>query len=170
MNLRDALERNSPDPKTLGAAIADEPKLVGDLVALFLTDGHRISHRASNVFMFLAQKRPETLAPHLKRLVRELERDDSTVSIRRNVVRLFQEIDVPKNLAGAVFSRCLEFGADPNEAIATRAFAITAAARIAGKHDELRRELKLLIENQLPHETSPAFKNRAKKILNDEIW
>lgn len=166
-DLRESLGPGGPEPKSIAAAVADDPKLVSELVKLFLTDGYRISKRASNVFMTLAEKRPEVLAPHIKVLFRALRKPGASVAIRRNVVRLLQDVDVPKGIAGEVFSDCLERIVDPREAIATRAFAIRAAARIAESHAELRRELSLVLKEVLMQPTTPALRNRARKYLED---
>ncbi len=59
---------------------------------------------------------------------------------------------------------CFNYIASPAEAIATKAFAITVLGNLAKIYPEILPELKLIIEDQMPHAT-PAIKARAKKIL-----
>ncbi|MFT3946227.1 MAG: hypothetical protein QM763_04560 [Agriterribacter sp.] len=48
--------------------------------------------------------------------------------------------------------------------VSVKAFSLTVLANLANQYPEIIPELKLIIEDQLPHETA-AFKSRAQKIL-----
>jgi hypothetical protein len=59
---------------------------------------------------------------------------------------------------------CFRYVESPTEAVAIKAFALTILGKLAKKYPEIIAEIKLLIEDQLPHQ-SAAFKTRAKKLL-----
>ncbi len=59
---------------------------------------------------------------------------------------------------------CFKYLEFPDEALAVKVFSMTVLGNLAKKYPEIKPELKLLIEDQLPHQTA-GFKSRAKKIL-----
>ncbi|KAA9040986.1 hypothetical protein FW778_02805 [Ginsengibacter hankyongi] len=59
---------------------------------------------------------------------------------------------------------CFKYLASPDEAIAIKAFSLTVLANLAKKYPEIIPEIKLIIEEQLPHQ-SAAFKSRAKAFM-----
>ena len=59
---------------------------------------------------------------------------------------------------------CFKYLESPDEAVAIKAFALTVLGRLAKKYPEIIPEIKLLIEEQLPHQTA-AFKSRAKVFM-----
>ncbi len=61
---------------------------------------------------------------------------------------------------------CFTFLSDPKEPIAVKVFSMSVLANITKKQPELRDELRIVIEDQLPYST-PAFKSRGGKILKE---
>ncbi len=59
---------------------------------------------------------------------------------------------------------CFKYLESHDEAVAIKAFSLTVLGRLAKKYPEIISEIKLLIEEQLPHQ-SAAFKSRAKKFM-----
>ena len=59
---------------------------------------------------------------------------------------------------------CFKYIESPREAVAIKAFSLTVLGRLAKKYPEIVPEIKLIIEEQLPHQ-SAAFKNRAKRFM-----
>jgi hypothetical protein len=146
--------------------VDEEPKLVKRLVDLLLSEDYRIAQRAAGVLFYLAKRSGEIPGPHMKRLVAASEAEDAPRVVRRNVLRIFQFVDAPENVRSRLFSHCLDVIGDPHQDRAIRAFAMTAALRAAGSSDELKRELSLVIEMQLPHETAPSFVNHARRVVS----
>ncbi|HEV8082118.1 MAG TPA: hypothetical protein VGP55_02900 [Chitinophagaceae bacterium] len=52
-------------------------------------------------------------------------------SIKRNTVRLLQQIEIPEKLEGAVMEICVNYVESPNEVVATKAFSLTILGRLA---------------------------------------
>ena len=55
---------------------------------------------------------------------------------------------------------------NPKEAVAIKAFSLTILGKLAKKYPEIIPEIKLLIDEQITHQ-SAAFKSRAKKFLKE---
>jgi hypothetical protein len=165
MNIRETLEIENRKANSLKVVeyIGDDAERFADLMSIFFNDEYRISQRAAYVFMLSVDRYPKLVKPYLKKLIDQLDRKDVHDSIRRNVVRALQCIEIPKNLDGLIFSKCVEFIEDMSEPIAIRAFAITVATRIAEREPELINELCLTVEKYIPNPT-PAFCVRIRKL------
>lgn len=120
--------------------------------------------RAAWPLSYCVQHHPGLAQPHLKHLVRYLRQRGIDDAVKRSIVRLLQFVDIPKGLQGEVADCCFALVADPHEAPAIRAFSMTVAEHLTRSNPELRRELCLILEDQLPYATA-AFTSRARKIL-----
>ena len=85
-------------------------------------------------------------------------------AVKRNITRFLQFITIPKKFQGAVVDICLEYLANPKEAIAVRVFSMTVLTNMATENPELKNEIVPLIEDQLPF-ASAGFRSRAKRTL-----
>lgn len=166
MNIREtlAIEHSKANSLKIADYIGDNHEKFADLMKIFFNAEYRLSQRAAYVFMISVDRCPNLVKPYLEKLVSQLERKDVHDSIRRNIVRAFQYIEIPINLQGRIFSHCIDFIENMNETIAIRAFALTVATRIAEKEPELINELCLTVEKYMPNPT-PALQVRMRKLL-----
>ena len=111
----------------------------------------------------LRRTAPELIRPYLPKLLDCLARDDMHDAVKRNVLRLLQRVEIPRRLAGKVYSHCVDLIDDAFEPAAVRAFALTVAARIVKSEPDLMNELRLVVRKH-PH-TTAAFQKRAREIL-----
>lgn len=132
---------------------------------LFFNDEYRVTQRASWPIAMLAERNPELLKPYLKTLIYNLK---SSVhdAVKRNSTKILLILEIPEELLGVTIDIMFKFLMDPKEPVAIKANAITIIYRLAQNEPDLIRELKLIIEDQLPY-ASPGFTSRAKKILKD---
>lgn len=144
--------------------IGDDPDRFAELMRLFFAGDYRLTQRAAWPMNYCAVNHPQLIQPYLPKLLELLQCDNQHDAIKRNLARLLQYVDIPKKLHAQVYSLCVELVDNPQEPIATRVFAMTAAARIAKKHPDLWSELQLIVASHLPHATA-AFRSRAKTIL-----
>ncbi|HRH61574.1 MAG TPA: hypothetical protein PL045_13445, partial [Chitinophagaceae bacterium] len=107
---------------------------------------------------------PAMIAPHLQTLVAQLQRGDVHIAVIRNSVRILEAIEIPEAFHGDVMNACFGFIEKPSTPAAVKAFSLTTLANLSRHYPEIKQELKLIIEERIPHETA-AFKSRAKKIL-----
>jgi hypothetical protein len=108
---------------------------------------------------------PQLIKKHWARLIKNLYKPNIHDAVKRNSMRLLQAIAIPEKYAGEIMDIAFRFAASPNEPVAVKAFSLTVLGNFVKKYPEILPELKLLIHDQLPHQTA-AFKSRAKKILN----
>jgi hypothetical protein len=89
-------------------------------------------------------------------------------AVRRNILRAFDQLKkLPEIHHGVIMDACFRYIENPNEAIASQAFALGILARLAKIYPEIKPELDMIIESRLPN-AAPAFKSRAKKILKSK--
>jgi hypothetical protein len=159
-----AAEHSKRQTQAIVEYIGDDAKRFAELMKVFFAGEYRLTQRAAWPMSECAQSHPELISPYLPKLLDSLERKDMHTAVRRNVVRLLQTVEIPRRLAGKVYSISLELLDDPQEPIAVRAFAMTVATRIAKSEPALLNELRLIVRKHLPHATA-AFKVRAREVL-----
>lgn len=144
--------------------IGNDQSRFGELVRIFLSSEYRTVQRAAWPLSYCVARHPGLVKKHLKKIVNNLHRPGIHDAVKRNTVRFLQHIDIPEALQGAVMDICFQYVSSPTEATAIKAFSLTILANLARQYPDIIPELKLIIEEQMPHGT-PAFKNRASKIL-----
>lgn len=135
------------------------------LVKVYLEGPYRITQRAAMPLTNCVAKWPYLIDNHLKRLIFFLGKPDASDTLKRNTIRLFQFIDIPKRYQGKVADLCFAYLNDKKAAVAIRVFAMTVLFNITKDEPELRNEFKLILEEQLPF-GSAAFRSRGGKIFS----
>lgn len=135
-----------------------------ELFNLFLSDEYRVVQRAAWPVSYCVIAHPQLISKHWGRLVKNLQQPVLHTAVKRNSIRLLQDITIPKKYQGPIMDICFKYVASPAEAIAVKAFSLTVLSNLAQLYPDIIPEIKLLIEDQLPHQT-PAFKVRAKAFL-----
>jgi len=166
MDIRAALlaEHSKRQTAKIVDYIGDDPFLFKELMDNFLGDTYRVSQRAAWAVSNCIELHSELVRPYYKRLLSQLERVDSHVAVRRNVVRLLQFVDVPARYRGRVFDICYKLFADAGEPVAIRVFSMTVAAQIAKGKPELLDELRLVAKEH-PEAATAGFRSRARRVL-----
>jgi hypothetical protein len=160
--LKKAISRTSTD--AIIRWVGKDPDRFGQLVEHLLAGDPQIQVRAAWPLSYCVERNPELALPHLSRMVGQLRKPGLHDAVKRSIVRLLQFVDVPKRLQGAVANACFAYVADPAEAPAIRVFSMTVADNLSRSNPDLQRELRLILEDQLPY-ASAGFVSRAKKIL-----
>jgi len=140
-----------------------KPERLEELLTLFYSDDLRISQRSSHALGKIADIDCSVLYPHLRGMLDRIKKPVHN-SLRRNVFRTFQYMQLPEELEGEILELGIERMRDAKEAIAVKVFAMTTCFNIVIQHKELVPELIYIIEEQYPH-GSTGFKNRARKLL-----
>jgi hypothetical protein len=133
------------------------------LVKAFLDGPYRVTQRAAWPLSYCVREYPGLIKPHLKAVLKMLDKPDAHVAARRNILRLLQDIEIPKSLYGLVADRCFTL-MNSQEPIAVKVFSMSVLANIAQQEPDLKKELRIMIEDQLPY-ASAAFLSRSRKIL-----
>jgi len=135
-----------------------------ELFNLFLNGEYRVTQRAAWPLSYCVIKHPGFMHNNYQKLLSNLNKPNLHDSIKRNTIRLLQAVDIPGEYEGAVMEICFNYLASPGEAVAIKAFSLTVLGNLAKKYPEIIPEVKLMIEEQLPHQ-SAAFKSRAKAFM-----
>lgn len=144
--------------------IGKDPKRFNLLIKIFLTGPYRVTQRAAWPLSYCVEAHPEIIKPHLKSVLKMLDKKDAHDAVKRNILRFLQTIEIPKRLYGIVADRCFTL-MDTKEPIAVRVFAMTVLANIAKQEPDLKKELRIVIEDQLPY-ASAGFLARARRVLH----
>jgi hypothetical protein len=145
--------------------IGHDAKRFDQLIQLFLSDTYRISQRAAWPLSYCVEEYPELIKPHLAKVLKLLGKQGAPDAVKRNIVRFLQFIEIPKNHIGVVADTCFSL-MDPKEPIAVRVFSMSVLANITRHEPDLKKELRIIIEDQLPF-ASAGFRARAKKVLKE---
>ncbi len=131
---------------------------------LFLAGDPELARRSSWVVSHCAERHPDLVRPYVGRMIRKMQDPAMHDAVKRNMIRILQFVDLPEQLLGTVAAVCFENLTSARAPIAARVFSMTVLANIAVRKPDLKRELKLVIEQQLPY-TTPAFQARARHVL-----
>ena len=133
------------------------------LITTFLEGPYRITQRTAWPLSYCVRNHPSLIDRHYGSVLKILTKPGIHDAVKRNIMRLLQFVDIPQKHQGKVIEHCFNL-MDPKEPIAVRVFAMTVLANLAKQHPDLKKELKLVIEDQLPFGTA-AYLSRSKKIL-----
>lgn len=135
-----------------------------ELFNLFLNDEYRVVQRAAWPVSYCVDAHPILISKHWKELVNNLKKPNIHDAVKRNSVRLMQDIALPETYHGEIMDICFTYLESPKEALAIKCFSMSVLANLAKCYPEIKTELKIIVEDQLPHQT-PGFKSRAKTVL-----
>jgi hypothetical protein len=166
MNIREALaaEHSKRQTERIVKYVGDDPMRFKDLMEVFLSDEYRPVQRASWAVNCCVEKHPELVAPYFSKLIKILERDDVHTGAHRNILRMFQFVEIPRRWSGKLYDMCAQFLDDADRPVGVRVFALSVAAKIADGEPALITELAAIAEKQIPH-TTVALRARARKVL-----
>jgi hypothetical protein len=134
-----------------------------ELVNYFLGSDLKMSQRAAWPLSYVVELHPTLVHPYLSRILKHLKNNSVHDALKRNTFRFLQEIDFHKKYDGAIADLAFHY-LQGKEAIAIKVFAMSTLARICQRHPELKSELKIILEDQLPYSSS-GFRSRALKVL-----
>lgn len=134
------------------------------LMQAFFSKEKILVQRASWAASKAYDLKPEWFDMYLFQLITCLEKPIHG-SVRRNSLRMMQTMDIPEEYQSQLIDQLFELLSDPKEESAVKAFAMTVAYNVVKQYPELGKELKIIIEDQLPYAT-PSFRSRAKRITN----
>jgi hypothetical protein len=146
--------------------VGNKPERFKALLNVYLAGPYRVTQRASWPLSYCVQNHPELVKSHLKTVIGFVNTPNVHDAVKRNTLRLLQYIDIPKRHYGAIADLCFTALQNKKEPVAIKAFSITVLSKLVDNEPDLKNELKLILEDQLPY-ASPAFRVRAVKFLKD---
>ena len=166
MNLREEIlkEHSKAQSKKIVNWVGSNLQRFDELFSLFLNDEYRVVQRAGWPVSNCVIAHPTLINKHWKELIHNLKQPNLHNAVKRNSIRLMQDIEIPVKYHGEIMDTCFKFLESPEEALAVKVFSMTVLGNLAKTYPEIKPELKLLIEDQLPTQTA-GFKSRGKKVL-----
>lgn len=166
MDLASALlkEHSRKQTEKIVKYVGNSPERFADLITVFANGPYRITQRAAWPVSICAENHPDLIGKHLKTLLKLAEDASQHDSVKRNVLRLLQFIPIPSGLQGRIAALAFRSLTDRSEAVAIRVFSMTVLANLCEKFPDMRSELILAIEDDLPY-TTAAFHSRARHVL-----
>ena len=168
MNLREEIlkEHSKAQCSKLVKWVGSSQQHFDELFYLFLNDEYRVIQRAAWPVSYCAMAHPSFINKHWNKLIKNLQKPNLHDAVKRNSIRLLQDMKIPEKNHGEVMNICFTFLESSTEALAVKVFSMTVLGNLAKLYPEIKPELKLLIEDQLSYQ-SAGFKSRAKKVLKD---
>jgi hypothetical protein len=136
-----------------------------DLMEVFFDGNTRKNQYAASIMIHCVDKWKYLLNPYLERLILNLQKPNLHDAIKRNTVRVLQDVEIPENLHGTMANIAFSYLQNPAEAVAIKVFSMTIIDNLTKKYPELKDELCFILEEQMPFQ-SAGFRSRAGKILN----
>ena len=144
--------------------ISSKQNRFDELVSFFLSDDPILSQRAGWPLSYAGRKHPVLIQKHLKNLIINLKRPTLHDAVKRNTIRLLENIEIPEEITGTLMNICFDYISSSTEKPAIKAFSLTVLENMTIKYPEIKSELKTIIEDRWDYETA-AFRARARKIL-----
>jgi len=135
-----------------------------ELVSLFLNDEDRVIQRAAWPLSEVTAAFPHLIKKHLGKILAHTKKPGIHDAVKRNTVRLLQDIEIPVKFHAEVMNLCFDYIHDPQEKPAVKAFSLTVLQNLSRLYPDIKQELKTIIGDRWEHE-SAAFRSRAKRIL-----
>ncbi len=113
-----------------------------------------------------AEDDPDVLLPYLGKILARAQQPGVHDAVVRCAVRSLQWVEIPEKLLGTVTELCFRFLSSAKSPAAIKACSMTVLGRISANRPELHRELRLVVEQQLPF-AHAAVRARARHILGE---
>lgn len=167
MKLREAILAAHSRDNTLNITrwIGDDPQRIAELMQLFMQDEYRVVQRAAWVVRYVAKAQPELMTPYIPVLVARVKDTTAHIAVKRNVLRIFEDLELPESVHSDLMNICFDAIADPAEAIAVRAVGLGLLGRLSLLYPEIKNEIRLIIEDVMSQSPTAAFRSRAKKVI-----
>ena len=167
MDIRQALieKHSKAQCRKIVHYIGSDKEKFKELMKEFFAGEYRVTQRAAWPLSYCISNHPKLITPYLSQLLDTLEKPGVHNAVVRNIVRLLQDIKIPKRFHGKIMTICFGFITSETIQAAIKACSLTVLNNLARNYPEIRPELKLIIKERWDNE-STAFKSRARKILN----
>jgi hypothetical protein len=142
----------------------ENPKSIHDILDYCNDDEIGIQQNAGAVLGKIINLDKSVLIPHEQRILSCLKSNPHN-AVKRAAMRVFQFIEISKEVEGELFDTAMAFVNNPEEPIAVRAFGMSAARRVCELYPELANELIPPIEVMVDQKLSSGIVSRGKREL-----
>ena len=144
--------------------VGDNTSRFKALLDIYLSGPYLITQRAAYPLGICTERHPSLISPHLSKILRFVKVPGVHDAVKRNTMRMLQFIEIPGRYHGRIVSLCFEYLQSKKEPVAVKVFSMSVLSRIIQDKPELQKELRIILEDQMPF-ASAAFLSRARKVL-----
>ena len=149
--------------------IGDDEQEFQRLMILVLHGREPVVQRAAWAMDVCLQAHPELLTPYIESLIDALPRFSNN-SVRRQVVKALATCNkIPEKLEGQLVDLCFQWVQSSNMPVAVKVHCMQILANIAARLPDLAGELRTVIIEQIPR-NSTGFASRGRKILKEILY
>lgn len=145
--------------------VGSNEKRLHELMMLFFKTDEFTIKRTSQVVGMIGENQPELMVKYSSELI-ELLSTTKIDAVKRNTLRIFQFVSIPKSEQGILFDITLRFLLSNNEALAIRVFSMTVLRKLCEIHKELSHEVIDAIEIVLEENNAGSIQSRGQRELN----
>lgn len=156
-------EHSRPNTEFIAKKIGKDAKEFKKIIDIIYKEKAPLPQRASWLLAVVNDHHPELLTPYLSKFIDTLEHF-KVDGIKRNMAGVLSAQAIPEKLQGKAVDLCFRLMLSPDEKVVVKTEAMQTIANLAKQYPELKQELKLAIEDQLP-KTTAAFHARSRHIL-----
>jgi hypothetical protein len=135
-----------------------------ELFALFMSNESRIVQTSSWPLSYCVEAYPNLIQNHFSNLLKNIKKQHQHDAVKRHTLRMLQFIEIPKKHQGSFMNLCFDYIQNMAEKPSIKVFSLVVLENLSKLYPEIKDELRLILETQMPHE-SAGFKSRAKKML-----
>jgi hypothetical protein len=143
--------------------IGTSPVLFNQLISYICGKDMVLAQRAAWAFSYAANNNLEIVESKVSYLIKAID-NPAHPAVRRNILRAFQQINIPQKEEGHLLNTCFEFITSNTEPVAIKVFAMTVITNMSMKYPELKSEIVQVIKSRMELE-SAGYKARARKML-----
>lgn len=167
MDLRDHIMReHSKAMKDLVVKyVGRDQRRFDTLASLVFSGDYELARRASWPMSEAAVLHPSLVDKHWTAMVRVLEDPANHHAVKRHMLRIMDNTEVPGRNAAKVLDACYRFIRDESAPVAVRAFSITAAASICSRYPDLIGEYTATLAGLSTIPLQPALSVRIKRAI-----
>jgi hypothetical protein len=138
-----------------------------ELFTIFISDDKRLVQMSSWPLSYCVEAYPFFIEKHFENLFENLKKQSNHDAVKRHTLRLLQFVTIPTKFHGEVMNSCFSFIQKIEEKPAVKVFSLVLLENLVKIYPEIKSELLLIIETNLPFETA-GFISRARKILGEK--
>ncbi len=154
---------NKTQAQKIADYIGSDPQRFDTLMAVFYAGPYRLTQKAAWAMGHCVNKYPALILPHFSKMIKAL-RNSSSDAVKRNTIRAWQFVAIPDEYLDDVTDLCFTFLGSQQEPVAIKVFSMSVLLNIVRKIPELKNELRIIIEDQMPY-GSAGFCSRGNKVL-----
>lgn len=85
---------------------------------------YRVTQRGAWIVRHCAEHYPSLIKPYINKMIDRMLEPGMHVAVKRNVVGILQDIEIPKKLIGKVATICFDLLASQHEPVAVKCFSM----------------------------------------------